>query len=71
MNNIIDTILEIFFFIAFIVAICLLIYFFYLMFEGNNEICLGGHYEIRNRIINGRQFPIKTFICDSAKIIYK
>lgn len=71
MNDIIDTILEVFFFLAFIFAVCLLIYFFYLMFQGNDEICLGGHYEIRNIIINGRLFPTKTFICDSAKIIYK
>lgn len=37
----------------------------------NKEICLGGHYEITNTFINGRQYPHKTFICDSAKIIYK
>ena len=67
----IEKVIEVLFIIGIFICICLFIYFVYTIFQGNEEICLGGHYEIRNRIINGIQYPTNTFICDSAKIIYK
>lgn len=69
--DIIQTIIEA---IVFFIPVVLLLFIILLFIKdgcSNNEVCLGGHYEIRNTLINGRLYPRNTFICDSSKIIYK
>ena len=70
--DIIETIVEA---IVFFIPVILLLFILILLINNgcneNYEVCLGGHYETRNILVNRIQYPTQVFVCDSSKIIYK